>query len=554
MFKKIFIGGLVLVTILMGIFLHNKISYVGEQVDPLTYFDEFQGNTNNLVYEDARVAVTEPVQIVEDKIFVNYEFVNKYVNDRVFYDQNEKVLTLTNAKEVIRLHEGENKISFSGIEGTYSIKTLGDYLYIEASLIKDLYGVEITLGKDERLYVATNTSTDQEVAKVKKKTYLRTHPQKKSTVVEMISKGEYVTVYEKEGEYVRVRSENGIIGYLPSEDLKESEMISASSIPEVASWEGNPLGETVKLMWDDMTTRSEKDFTTTKYARMKNINVLAPAWFEFGKADGTLSDIATASYVQQAHAKGIQVWAILRHNFNEPQLTAEVLSSTEKRQYVIDQLIAYAKQYGFDGVNVDIENIQDEISDVWVQFMRELYPQLKAEGIIVSVDVYTPSSWSQHYEREKVAQSSDYFIVMAYDQHWSGSENAGSVAALPWTEEGIIASLEEVPSEKLVLGIPFYTRLWKEDGSNDLQSKSYSMYSMKELLNSVGVTPIYDEESGQNYVEYTKDGALYKIWLEDTMSVQKRLDLMKKYNLAGYGAWRLGYETDDIWDILSKVE
>lgn len=553
MFKKIFIGGLVLVAILIGIFIQNKVSYVGEEVDPLAYFDEFKGNTNNLVYEDTRVAVAEPVQIIDDEVFVNYNFINEFVNDRVFYDQNEKVLTLTNAKEVVRLHEGENKISFSGIEGTYSIVTLGDYLYIQDDLIRDLYGVEVALGKDERLFVATNTSIDQKVATVKKKAYLRTHPQKKSTVIEVISKGEQVTVYNEENGYVRVRSENGIIGYLPSEELKSYETHSANTIPKVEDWEINPLGERVKLMWDDMTTKSEKDFTTTKYARMDNINVLVPAWFQFAKAEGTLEDFATASYVQQAHAKGIEVWAMLRHNFEEPQLTAEILSSTAKRQYVIDQLVNYAKQYGFDGINIDIENIQNETSDVWVQFMRELYPQLKAEGLIVSVDVYTPSSWSQHYEREKVAESSDYFIVMAYDQHWSGSEAAGSVAELPWTEEGIVASLEEVPKEKLVLGIPFYTRLWKEDGQG-LSTRSYSMSSMKELLDSWGAVVTYDEASGQNYVEYTKDGALYKIWIEDYESVQKRIDLMKKYDLAGYAAWRLGYETKDIWDILTKIE
>ena len=553
MFKKIFAGGLVLVAILMGIFVHNKVSYVGEQVDPLMYFDEFQGNTNNLVYEDKRVAVKEPIQIIDDKVFVNCVVVNEYINDRMFYDQQEQVVTFTNTKEVVRLHEGENTISFSGIEGTYSVKKLGDYLYIEEDLIKDLFGTEIKLGEDERLFVATNTGVNQNVAKVKKKTYLRTHPQKKSTVIEVISGGEQVNIYEEEGEYVRVRSENGIIGYLPSADLKNYEVVEAADLPQVENWAVNPLGETVKLMWDDMTTRSEKDFNTNKYARMQNVNVLAPAWFEFASEDGTLSDIATTSYVQQAHNRGMQVWAILRHNFSEPQLTEEILSSTTKRQYVIDQLIGYAKQYGFDGVNVDIENIQNETSDVWVEFMRELYPQLKAEGLIVSVDVYTPSSWSDHYEREKVGESSDYFIVMAYDQHWSGSENAGSVADITWTEEGIVATLEEVPSEKLVLGIPFYTRRWKEDAQG-LSSKSYSMSSMKELIDSLNVVPIYDETSGQNYVEYIKEGATYKVWLEDALSVQKRIDLMEKYNLAGYGAWRLGYETSDIWDILNKVE
>ena len=553
MFKKIFCGGLVLVSILIGIFIYNKVSYVGEQVDPLTYFDEFQGNTNNLVYEDKRVSVNEPIQIVDGKVFVNYQFANEYVNDRIFYDQNEKILTITNDREIKRLYEGENSLSFAGVKGNYKLITLGENLYIEGSLLQDLYGIHIEKGVDERLYIATNTGSQQTQATVKKRASLRTHPKRKSTVVERLAKGEKVTVYSKEDGFIRVRSENGIIGYLPENELKDEETVEAQPIPTVEGWEVNPLGEKVRLMWDDMSTRSERDWNSTKYARMKNVNVISPAWFEFEDSKGTLSDIATKSYVKEAHRRGIQVWPILRHNFEETGLTAEILSSTKKRQYVIDQILDYANIYGFDGINVDIENIQNETSAVWVQFMRELFVQLKNKGLVVTVDVYMPSDWSGHYEREKVSASCDYFIVMAYDQHWSGSEEAGSVSEIPWVESGIQTSLEEVPKEKLVLGIPFYTRLWVES-SEGLSAKSYSMTSMADLLATWEITPTIDENSGQSYVEYNKEGKVYKVWIEDFDSISKRISLMKKYELAGYGAWRLGYETSDIWDILGNVE
>lgn len=553
MFKKIFCGGLVLVSILIGIFIYNKVSYVGEQVDPLTYFDEFQGNTNNLVYEDKRVSVNEPIQIVDGKVFVNYQFANEYVNDRIFYDQNEKILTITNDREIKRLYEGENSLSFAGVKGNYKLITLGENLYIEGSLLQDLYGIHIEKGVDERLYIATNTGSQQTQATVKKRASLRTHAKRKSTVVERLAKGEKVTVYSKEDGFIRVRSENGIIGYLPENELKDEETVEAQPIPTVEGWEVNPLGEKVRLMWDDMSTRSEKDWNSTKYARMKNVNVISPAWFEFEDSKGTLSDIATKSYVKEAHRRGIQVWPILRHNFEETGLTAEILSSTKKRQYVIDQILDYANIYGFDGINVDIENIQNETSAVWVQFMRELFVQLKNKGLVVTVDVYMPSDWSGHYEREKVSASCDYFIVMAYDQHWSGSEEAGSVSEIPWVESGIQTSLEEVPKEKLVLGIPFYTRLWVES-SEGLSAKSYSMTSMADLLATWEITPTIDENSGQSYVEYNKEGKVYKVWIEDFDSISKRISLMKKYELAGYGAWRLGYETSDIWDILGNVE
>ena len=254
MFKKIVCCGIVLISILIGIFIYNKVSYVGEQVDPLTYFDEFKGNKNNLVYEDARVDTKEPIQIVDGKVFVSYLFANQYVNDRIFYDVNEKVLTMTNAREVVRLSEGENHISFAGIYGDYSIMTLGDTLYIEASILQDFFGVTIEKGVDDRLFIATNTSIPQTIATVRKKAKLRTHTMKKSTVVEVLSKGEKVTIYREEDGFIRVRSENGIIGYLPSDAVKKQETIDAKPIASVEPWQSNPLGETVKLMWDDMTT------------------------------------------------------------------------------------------------------------------------------------------------------------------------------------------------------------------------------------------------------------------------------------------------------------
>lgn len=553
MFKKIVLGGLALLCILVGIVMNNKLEYVGEEVDPLTYFDEFNNNTNNLVYEDIRIDLNEPVQVIDGQVFVRYEFANEYVSDTIFYDEAEKVLTLTNVREIVRLYEGENQITFAGVSGNYTLKLENEGLYISANLLEELFGVSIKQGNNERLFIATNNAQEQKIAVTKKKASLRTHAKQKSTVIEQLGKGEQVYVYSEEDDFVRVRSEQGIIGFLPKSEIKEEEIVEKISTPEVAQWEMNPLKEKVKLVWDQVSTKTEKDWTKGKYAAITNINVMAPTWFSFGDEAGTLEDRGLKSYVDAAHNRGIQVWPILSHNFENTGLTKTILSSTSKRQYVIDQVIQYAKAYGFDGINIDIENIQTETSAVWVQFMRELYPQLKAQGLIVSVDVYMPSEWSGHYEREKVAASSDYFIVMAYDQHWSGSEEAGSVSELPWVENGIQKNLEEVPKEKLVLGIPFYTRLWIER-SDGLNVKSYSMSSIREVISTWGTTPTLDPVSGQNYIEHVQEDGTYKVWLEDYESISKRIALMEKYELAGYGAWRLGYETSDIWDILSKVE
>ena len=531
----------------------NRVQKVGDLVDPLTYFDEFKNNTNNLVYLDERIALSEPVCLINNEIYVSYDFTRHYVSDVVFYDEAEKVMTLTNLKEVVRLYPGEeNSIHFAGITGDYALEEKDGQLYIEATLLSDLFGVEIVRGRDERLFIAYDHRIKQESAKVRKKASIRTHPRKKSTVVEVLQKGEYVMVYSEENDFVRVRSENGIIGYLPKGELKGRQTIEPYILPVVEPWEANPLGERVKLVWDQMTSNNVTDLQSAKYANVDKANVISPTWFEFSDETGALIDRGNADYVIAAHQKGLQVWPIMSHNFTKTSLTAEILSSTEKRQYVIDQIIEKAKLYGFDGINIDIENIQTETSEVWVQFMRELYPVLKAEGLIVTLDVYMPSDWSSHYEREKVAEACDYFMVMAYDQHWAGSGEVGSVSELPWVEEGIKRNLEEVPAEKLVLGVPFYTRLWQES-SEGIQAPAYGMASAQDLVKTWGVTPKLDEASGQNYAQIQKDDVTYSIWLEDKSSIKKRIDLMNKYQLAGYAAWKLGFETGDIWEVLEEV-
>lgn len=509
-------------------------------------------DTPNMVYEDVRIHFEEPVRTNQGKIFVNCDCISEYMNDRIFYDPVEKTLSLTNAKEVVRLKEGENQITFANVTGQY---TLEDG-YIESTLLSDLFGIDVVQNEESSLYVATCTTLPRTVAKLKRTTDLQTHPAKNRDVVkvvERLKKGTEVTAYDEENGYVRVRSQTGIIGYVPTKVLKNVTEVPPATLPSVEEWATNPIGKTVRLVWDNFTVKTEVDWSTEKYKRIKNINVISPAWFDFSKADGTLSDLGTVKYVENAHQRGIKVWAMLRHNFEQPALTEQILMSTQKRQYVINQLINLAKKYDLDGINIDIENIQTETSKAWVEFIRELYPQLKAEGLIVSVDIYTPSSWSGHYEREKVSESCDYFMLMAYDQHWLGSEKAGSVSELPWAKEGIEMTLKEVPKEKLVLGIPLYTRLWAET-ANGLETRSYSMVQTKQLLATRPETPTFDANSGLKYIEYQKDNKLYKLWIEDVDSLKERLKFVKEYDLAGIAAWRLGYETADVWDILEEVK
>lgn len=541
---------------IIGIVIYKEMPN-GKSVDPLTYFDEFKLEQNNMVFEDKRVAASKPIVIVDDKTYVSYEVVKEYIDPTLFYDVNEKVVTITNLREVIRIPLDSDKLTINGRPGKIEepIKNIDDMAYLPLKMLQNRYNFILEKGTNGNLYIGYATDKEREVYTIKnKKSVLRTHPDKKQIIVENLKKGDKVTVYNTEDGYARVMSGNGIIGYIKASDIQKLETIPKEETKTKEAFATKkPLDEKVKLVWDQLTVRTTGLWDSPKYANIKNANVISPTWFEFGDEKGTLIDRGTKEYVDAAHARGLQVWPLMSHSFTTPKWTYSILPSTANRQRVIDQLLNAAQQYGFDGINIDIENVQVETSEGWIQFMRELYPLMKEKGLTVTVDVYMPSNWSGHYEREEVGKVVDYFIVMAYDQHWSGSEEAGPVAGLDWVENGIKNNLEEVPKEKLVLGMPFYTRIW-EESSDGLKSSAYSMEATQKVIKKWGVIPTLDESINQYYAETERNGINYKVWIEDAESIGKRINLVNTYDLAGYGAWKLGLETSDTWNALNKVK
>jgi spore germination protein YaaH len=528
-----------------------------EEVDPLTYFSEFRQGQINLVLEDTRIDMREPIIELEEEIYLSDMFLKEHVDDRIFYDAKEQILTITRIEEILRWEIDQSYAVINGQEKDMEVPLIlhNERAYLPATFIMERYPFSIQKGKDERLYIASHLTKEKPLASVKtRKSVLRTHPDAKSIITDHMTKDHIVEVYKVENGFARVRNENGIIGYI---DEKHIEIIGSSETKEphvsIAKPVSNPLDGKVKLVWDQLSVATQGDWNSNKYKNIKGANVISPTWFEFADEEGNLIDRGTRGYVENAHQRGLQVWALMSHNFSNGPLTREILTSTAKRQYVIDQLLDASDRYGFDGINIDIENVQVDFSEEWVQFMRELYPRANEKGLTVSVDIYVPSAWSMHYEREKVSEVVDYFMVMAYDQHWSGSEMAGSVAALDWTQASIVANLIEVPKEKLVLGIPFYTRVWEEK-EDSLSSAAYSMFQVQNTLNSWGVEPTYDALAGQYYVEKQIENSLKRMWIEDRTSMSNRVALIKEYDLAGFAAWRLGLETSDIWEVLNQID
>lgn len=321
----------------------------------------------------------------------------------------------------------------------------------------------------------------------------------------------------------------------------------------VVSQEGS--SEKINLTWDYIY-RKTPDMTEVQ--EIEGLNVVSPTWFVLQDESINFLDKADISYTNWAHDKGYEVWPLFGNGFDK-EMTAKVLADPSKRTKLVNKIIDLSLKYNADGINMDFENMRTEDSDEYTLLIKELSAKAKTKGLSVSIDV-TPinkySSWSTCYNRKELSKYADYIIMMGYDQHWEGSPVSGSVAQLSWVEDSLKKILEEVPQEKLILAVPFYTRLWQEtyvNGRTVVTSKALSMEDGEKAIKENNASKVWDEESGQYYAEYKKDGSLYRIWLEDENSIRRKVQLANKYNIAGIASWRKGYEKSAVWNVIDSV-
>ena len=307
----------------------------------------------------------------------------------------------------------------------------------------------------------------------------------------------------------------------------------------------------ISMFWFQDFTGSYDDEQVAAVKRSKgNANVISPTWYSL-QEDGSFKNLANKKWVKWAHKNNMQVWALVDNAFDS-KLTLEVLQDEEKREAMIEYLLKQCKKYSLDGINLDFESLNEETAPYFVEFVREAGAVLRPEGYILSVDVSVPMRWSSYYRRDLLADACDYCIVMAYDEHYSGSE-AGSVSSMSFTENAIKDMLEITTIDKLILGIPFYTRVWTIT-EDETTSKTWNMDLVTSYMADWELEPVYDEASGQDMMiqEDEDTGTVYKIWIENAKSIQKRLDFAKQYSLAGVAAWKIGMESEDIWPLMQS--
>lgn len=543
-----------------------------ERVDLQEYY--------NLTAEDDMAVIlnnekTEAVcKYVDGHAYLSYEFVHDQLNQRFYWDTNENILRYTTPADVISVNAGSNEYSVTKEKNTESytiVRVDGNAMYLAVDFVQKYTNIDFSIQEEPNRVLITSRWGDIQTATVKKNTEIREKGGIKSDIVADVTKGTVVTVVEAMDEWARVCTQDGMIGYLKNKTLTGIQNQTISRDFEEPRFTHLLKEEKVNMAWHQVTSEDANSQIANVLQKTKGINVISPTWFYLNDNKGNIKSLASSSYVRYCHENGVEVWALISNLENPDVDTTAVLTYTSTRDYLTNQIIAAAIEYDLDGINLDFEELKGEVGDGYIQFIRELSIKCKNNGIVLSVDNYVPSGYTAFYNRAEQAMFADYVVVMAYDEHWGNSENGsgeGSVASIGFVTDGVENTLKEVPAQQIILGMPFYTRVWEcvpkgddvpeaERASEDyvpytVNSSAVGMEEAERRVSANGAEKVWSEADGQNYAEYVYEGNTYKIWLEDESSMELRLQLMKEKNLAGASFWKLGLEKSSIWDMIIK--
>ena len=491
--------------------------------------------------------------IYEDgQVYLPVGWVNEYLNQRFYWDEGEKLLVYALPESIVYADEdaqGEKEPLF---------KVTDDGMYLSLGLVvnyTDIRTRSFATSQIKRVFIDTLWEP-YDTAEVKKAGHVREKGGVKSPVLTELEQGEQVDVLETMEKWSRVRTEDGYIGYIENRRLDGREQVTPESSFEAPVYTSITMDEKVRLGFHQVT-RQEANNTLESYVSVtKDMNVIVPTWFNVISDDGTYNSLASKEYVDKAHEMGLQVWAMVENVSTQESVkslnTKTLMSSTSTRRKLIENLMKEADTYGFDGFNLDFESLKAEAGPHYVQFIRELSVSCRQKGLVLSVDNYVPSPYSAFYNRREQGIVADYVIVMGYDEHYAGGD-AGSVASISYVKDGIENTLKEVPKEKVINAVPFYTRVWTVN-EGKTTSKAYGIADARQWVADNHVDLTWDQELGQFYGSTVNGNGEQYIWMEDEKSMALKIGLVKEFDLAGVACWKLGFESSDIWDIVSTVK
>ena len=547
---------LVIGGVTLGKVLLDKYSYSKEEADWNEFYQVSEADRSAIILQDEMV---EEQALIRDGVcYFDLATVHKYMNEVFYADMTENLLLYATPTEVIRTVFGETFYNTTeGMQDAGFVISFieGDTVYVAADYVKLFtnYSYECY---DRHVQVYTEWGTRQ-VAQLKKDTAVRLRGGVKSPILTQAAKGDTLEILEQMETWSKVKTADSVIGYVENKRLgditEETETpVTDYQEPEYTSLTGDSK---ICLGWHSIGGVGGNDTLYSMVSGTKGMNVIAPTWFSMTDEYGAFRSFATADYVTTAHNMGLQVWGVL-DNFNYANETGtsistlNMLSSTTSRQTLVQNVTDTAVSLGLDGINVDFEQLSSDCGPHYVEFLRELSIQCRNKGLVLSVDNYVPFNFNDYYRLDIQGQVADYVIIMGYDEHWHGSKDPGSVASIGYVSDGLDRTLQEVPANKVVNALPLYTILWKTEGT-DVTDEYITMRNEADFMSRAGVTAEWDEETCQNYAEWTSGNATYQIWLEDAESIAVKLNMMTTKNIGGVAVWRLGYGTQAAWELIN---
>lgn len=478
--------------------------------------------------------------------YLPVDIVVNELNSRFYWDSTEQVLSYTTPTEIIRARG----------DTTYQDKLVfvlqDDVTWVNLNYVERYTNIQVdTFASPNRVFIRSYWGSTTMAGAGSHGAAIRYKQSVKSPVISSMASGDRLTVLSQDGDWSFVYSNAGVSGYVLSEELTDFMTVEDSGPYQQPEYTRLTLNEPVCLAWHGVYRESGVEAIEGLLNNTQGLNVVSPAWFTVADVDGNLDSFASEDYVSFVHNRGIQVWGMVENINTDRTVDMKILlSRTSSREKLVDNIINLSIHYGLDGVNVDFEGLRSSAGPGYIEFIRELSARCRTAGLILSVDNYVPSQWTEFYNRKEQGVVADYVIVMSYDEHYTGTD-PGSTASLPFVKRGIEDTLKEVPAEKLINAVPFYTRVWTTS-NGVVTSAILTMSEANQFLINHSLRTRWLEDIAQNYAETVENGMEYKIWMEDAASLKARLDLMKEEGIKGIAAWKLGRETSDIWPLIAE--
>ncbi len=553
-----FVIAILLVMALIAIVIYKKVAPSHVQANLNKLFDLKAGEEAVLIDDELQ---DEKAIKADGYTYVPADMASAYLDNRIFVDRLEGVLAYTTSQGVIQARE--NAASYTLGKDTKEtqepvLRKIDKTYYVSLSFIKEHSSNYIQeYSNPSRMVVMTDRDKTHTFAVLSKDTDLRTGPGKRYPYWVEVSEGAKVLVETKtkeENGYTAVTTEDGITGYVPTDRLTQKKEGTWEFDSEPESFKQQTAGtKTVCLGWHQVTTEQSSKAIYSGISSAGAMNVIAPTWFSLSDNEGNFTSLADSGYVAQAHGAGKKVWGLV-DDFKKGIKLSQVLGSTTSRTKLINGLVGKAIQYDLDGINIDFEHVTKDNAAAYLEFLRELTIKAHINELVISVDNYTPAAHNAFYNIKEQGKVVDYVILMAYDEHYQGSEESGSVSSLEFVKNGVASMVASVPKERVVAALPFYTRLWKESKSKGGKptSQAYGMSAAETILKSHDTTAKWDDTTGQYFAQYKDGGYTYKIWLEEETSLGKKMDEVAKQKVAGFAFWKLGCERPATWSTIQK--